>query len=134
MKRRITKALMATLPLAGVFALLSAMPADQVITREDGHVVVNTTTLGRNVKGYNDTTPLKIHIQNGKILKIDALKNLETPKYFAKVKQELLPKWNGKTVKQAGKMKVDGVTGATYSSEAVIKNVKLGLDYYKRNK
>jgi electron transport complex protein RnfG len=31
-------------------------------------------------------------------------------------------------------MKVDGVTGATFSSDAVIKNVQLGLEYYQKNK
>jgi electron transport complex protein RnfG len=29
---------------------------------------------------------------------------------------------------------VDGVTGATYSSKAVIKNVKAGLEYYQNHK
>ena len=31
-------------------------------------------------------------------------------------------------------MKVDGVTGATLSSNAVIKNVELALDYYQQHK
>jgi len=31
-------------------------------------------------------------------------------------------------------MKVDGVTGATFSSDAVIENVRLGLDYYQKHK
>ena len=92
------------------------------------------TTIGKDVKGYIGPTPLKIYIQKNKVQKIEALKNQETPKYFAKVKRQLLDKWNGKTVNEAMKMKVDGVTGATYSSEAVIKNVRLGLGYYKKNK
>ncbi|MBR2777881.1 MAG: FMN-binding protein, partial [Prevotella sp.] len=29
---------------------------------------------------------------------------------------------------------VDAVTGATFSSEAVVKNVQLALDYYQKNK
>ena len=31
-------------------------------------------------------------------------------------------------------MKVDGISGATYSSKALIENVKGGLKYYKENK
>ena len=31
-------------------------------------------------------------------------------------------------------MKVDGVTGATMSSDAVKENVKRGLEYYQKNK
>lgn len=114
--------------------LLSAMPGDEVISREGKTVVVNTTSLTKNVKGYLGTTPLKIYITNNKIDKIEALPNQETPKYFAKVKKQLLDKWNGMTVSKAMKAKVDGVTGATLSSDAVKKNVVKGLEYYKKNK
>ena len=114
--------------------LLSAMPGDEVISREGKTTVVNTTTLTKNVKGYIGTTPLKIYITNNKIDKIEALPNQETPKYFAKVKKQMLDKWNGMTVSKAMKAKVDGVTGATLSSDAVRKNVEKGLEYYKKNK
>ena len=113
---------------------LSSWVADNVMTKEDGMTVINTTTLGKSVEGYNGNTPLKIYIQKDKVVKIEALRNHETPKYFALVKKALLEKWNGKKVKDAKALKVDAVTGATYSSEAVIENVKLGLDYYQKNK
>ena len=48
--------------------------------------------------------------------------------------EELLKKFIGKTVNEASTMKVDGVSGATYSSKALIENVKGGLKYYKENK
>ena len=76
----------------------------------------------------------KIYIQKNKIVKIEALKNQETPKYFAKIKKQMLDKWNGMTVKDAQKAHVDGVTGATLSSDAVKENVKRGLDYYQKHK
>ena len=38
------------------------------------------------------------------------------------------------TVTKALTADVDGVTGATFSSDAVKKNVKLGLEYYKAHK
>jgi uncharacterized protein with FMN-binding domain len=113
---------------------LTSWAADNVMTKKDGMTVINTTTLGKSVEGYNGNTPLKIYIQKDKVVKIEALKNHETPKYFALVKKALLEKWNGKKVKDAKALKVDAVTGATYSSEAVIENVKLGLDYYQKNK
>ena len=91
-------------------------------------------SLTKTIKGYNGTTPLKIYITGNKIEKIEALPNQETPKYFSKVKKQMLDKWNGLTVNKAIKAKVDGVTGATYSSDAVKKNVKEGLMYYKKNK
>ena len=66
------------------------------------------------------------------MVKIEALKNMETPKYFVKVKKALLEQWNGQKVADAQKLKVDAVTGATMSSDAVIKNVQLGLEYYQK--
>jgi uncharacterized protein with FMN-binding domain len=128
-----TKKTTAALLFAAI-TMMSAMPADQVITKEDGMDVGNTTTLGQKVAGYIGATPLKIYIKGNKVVKVVALKNQETPKYFAKVKKKLLDSWNGKKVKAASKMKVDAITGATFSSKAVIKNVQLGLDYYQKNK
>jgi uncharacterized protein with FMN-binding domain len=128
-----TKKTTAALLFAAI-TMMSAMPADQVITKEDGMDVVNTTTLGQKVAGYIGATPLKIYIKGNKVVKVVALKNQETPKYFAKVKKKLLDSWNGKKVKAASKMKVDAITGATFSSKAVIKNVQLGLDYYQKNR
>ena len=112
---------------------LTSWMADDTMIKENGMTVINTTTLGKDVQGFLGATPLKIYIQKNKVVKIEALKNQETPKYFVKVKKNLLDKWNGKKVKEAKSMKVDAVTGATYSSNAVIENVKLGLEYYSKH-
>ncbi len=127
--------------LCGAFSLLFAMATmsagkadDAVMTKENGVYVVNTTSLSKNVTGYVGTTPVKIYIEKDKIQRIEALPNKETPKYNAQVKRKLLSQWNGKKVKDATKMKVDGVTGATFTSDAFTKNVLLGLEYYKKHK
>ena len=117
-----------------VIVLSSAKGDDGVMTKENGMYVVNTTTLGKNVVGYVAATPLKIYIQKDKIVKVEALKNQETPKYNAKVKRLLLTKWDGMKVKDVAKQKVDGVTGATITSDAFKKNVQLGVEYYLKNK
>ena len=119
--------------LLGAVMLQSAKP-DEVITKEDGMTVVNTTTLSKDVIGYMDATPLKIYIKKDKIEKVEALKNQETPKYFLRVKKQMLDKWNGMKVNDALKANVDGVTGATMSSDAVKENIRLGLEYYKKHK
>ena len=134
MKKIGMKALSCCSIVAAALMLQSWMAGDQTMTKENGVTVINTTTLGKDVQGYLGTTPLKIYIEKNKVVKIEALKNQETPKYFLKVKKELLEKWNGMKVKDAQKLKVDAVTGATYSSNAVIDNVKLGLDYYQNHK
>ena len=123
-----------TVCIALAFLWMAAKGNDGVITKENGVYVVNTTTLAANVEGYIGPTPLKIYIKKNKIEKIEALKNQETPKYFAKIKKQLLDKWNGMTVKEAQKAQVDGVTGATFSSDAVKENVKRGLEYYQKHK
>lgn len=116
-------------------ALLSAAPQkDQVMTKENGMYVINTTTIGKNVDGYVGATPLKVYIKKNKVVKVEALKNQETPKYMAKVKKQLLTKWDGMKVADARKLNVDGVTGATYTSDAVVENVQIALDYYQKHK
>ncbi len=117
-----------------VIVLSSAKGDDGVMTKENGMYVVNTTTLGKNVVGYVAATPLKIYIQKDKIVKVEALKNQETPKHNAKVKRMLLTKWDGMKVKEVAKQKVDGVTGATITSDAMKKNVQLGVEYYLKHK
>lgn len=119
--------------VAAVAFLMSAMPADGVITKEGGTTVVNTTTLTKKVRGYKSATPVKIYIKKNRIEKVEALKNQETPKYFVRAKA-VLDNYTGKTVTKAEKMSVDAVSGATFSSNALVKNVQEGLKYYKANK
>lgn len=122
--------------LALAATMMSASPKgdDDVMTKEDGMYVVNTTTLGKNITGYVDNTPVKVYIKKNKVVKVEALKNQETPKYFIKVKKQLIDKWNNLKVSDAQKLKVDAVTGATFSSDALVKNVQLALDYYQKHK
>ena len=123
--------------VAAAFFTMNAQAADKVMTKENGMFVVNTTTLAGDVDGYVETTPLKIYIKSDKVDHIEALPNQETPKYFQMVKKGLLSKWNGKKVKSVLlelKPETDAVTGATYTSNAVIENVKRGLQYYQKNK
>ena len=117
--------------------LTSASPADEVMKKENGVYIVNTTTLAADVDGYVETTPLRIYIKDDKIQRIEALPNQETPKYFHQVKKDVLKKWDGKKVKdvlRTMKAETDAVTGATLSSNAVIENIKRGLQYYIKNK
>ena len=121
--------------LVMVTAFQSAAPqGDEVMVKDNGTYIVNTTTLGKDVIGYVSTTPVKVYIKKNKVEKVEFLKNQETPKYMARVKKALQAKWDGLKVKDAQNLKVDGVTGATFSSDAVIKNVQLGLEYYQQHK
>ena len=121
--------------VAAVVLLSSANKKDdKVMVKENGAYVINTTELGKQVDGYVGPTPLKVYIRKNKIEKIEFLPNQETPKYWRAAAKHLLNKWDGMKVSEAKTAEVDGRTGATFSSDAVKKNVKLALEYYEKNK
>ena len=105
---------------------------DTLRTLDDGTVVLNTTFLAKDVKGFAGAVPLEIYLKKGKVQQVKALHNSETPEFMQEAR-ELLGRWNGKTTEQALAMKVDGVTGATYTSNAIIGNMKAGLQYAAKN-
>lgn len=136
MKKRIfiLAALLST-GLIGSMTATTKSSHSEIMTKEaDGSYIINTTTLGKDVRGFRVNTPLSIHIKKGKIIDIKPLANQETPKFFNKVKQGLLNKWNGMKASKAASVQVDGVTGATFSSKAVKENVKRGIAYYLKHK
>ncbi|MBQ6253155.1 MAG: FMN-binding protein [Bacteroidales bacterium] len=95
-------------------------------TIQNGVLVVNTTSLCENVEGYIGPTPVEIRIKKDTIVKVTALPNEETPAYF-KLAVKVLEKWIGLTPSQGLELKVDAVSGATFSSEALIDNMRAGL-------
>ena len=104
---------------------------EPVMTKDKGVYVINTTTLC-NTKGYKSPTPLKVTVKKDKIESVEALPNMETPKYFRRINEELLPKFAGLKLEECEK--VDALTGATMSSNAVKANLKAAQEYYKANK
>ncbi len=109
--------------------------AQQIMRKEkDGTYVVNTTTLANDVEGYAGPTPVEVYIKNNKIVKVVPLKTQEGPKYVAKVKKEMLPKYESMNVKKGTVGDVDAVTGATFTSKAIQENVRRAVEYYKKHK
>ena len=91
-------------------------------------LVINTTELCKDVIGYDGPTPLLIKVVDGVVARVEALPNTESPSYFERVIQGgLLKAVVGKKVNEAARMRLDAVSGATYSSEAVIENLRAGL-------
>ena len=93
--------------------------------------VIYTGDIANKVIGYNGTTPLNITIKNGVIENIEVLPNQESPAYLKRAKEKVLPQYIGKTVAEAKNLKADIATGATYTSDALIKNIQMGLDQAK---
>ncbi len=121
-----------TLMAAVAIMLAAAMPAQarrQAAT--NGKEVIYTGDIAKKVIGYNGTTPLNITIKNGKIEKIEALPNQEDPKYLSRATRKVFEQYEGLTIDEAIKLKPDVATGATYTSEALIKNIQMGLKQAK---
>ena len=141
-----------TMLLAAIAALLLSvcLVSGARGTRSDGSapadtLVVNTTELCKDVIRYDGPTPLLIKVVKGVVVKVEALPNTESPSkvealpntespsYFDRVvKGGLLKAVVGKKVDEAAKMQLDAVSGATYSSEAVIENLRAGLQEASR--
>lgn len=95
----------------------------------DGSYTINTSTLS-NARGYAGKTPLEVKIKKKKIVSVTPLPNQETPGFFQRLVQaSFFTKWNGMTLKEVSNSKVDAVSGATFSSKAVIENVKAAAEY-----
>lgn len=122
--------------LLAICALLVASCAsgDGVMTCKKGVYTVNTIEIGNTIIGYNGATPLLITIENDKIVKVEALENDETPRFFARAEEGILPALAGRDVNEVLEAEIDAVSGATYSSEALIANVRVGLRYYLEHK
>ncbi len=121
--------------IAVLLVSATTMQADDVMTKTaDGTYIINTTTLASDVEGYAGTTPMEVHIKKNKIVKVVALKSQETPKYNAKVKKQMLPKYEGMNIKKGQVADVDAVTGATFTSQAMHENIRRAVDYYKKHK
>ena len=93
--------------------------------------VIYTGDIASKVIGYNGTTPLNITVKNGVIENIEVLENQESPGYLKRATAKVLPQYIGKTVAEAKKLKADVATGATYTSDALIKNIQMGLEKVK---
>lgn len=84
----------------------------------------NTARWGKDIIGFAGPTPLFILTDTkGRVLCITAQANQETEGYFAQA-SHLLHAWDGKTATEVLSRKVDAVSGATYSSRAIIGNVQ----------
>ena len=109
-----------------------ALKNDTLEVTPDGAFVVNTKPLAKDVQGYGGPVPLKIHIKDGRVAAVEAEPNAESPDFFNRAKK-LLNHWQGKSVDEALAEEVDAVSGATFSSRAIIANMQRGLAYAKQH-
>lgn len=96
---------------------------------KDGITIYSSEGYVDKVYGYAGTTPVFIAIKDETIKGIVIGKNKETHSYMQHVfDNKLLQKWNGLTISEACNQQVDVVSGATFTSKSLIKNVKITLN------
>ncbi len=122
-----------------LFLILTLIAATAATTspvkkHADGSVTIDTSTL-KTVEGYMGPTPLVVHVDAlGLVSRIEALPNEETPAYWRLAMEGLSKAWNGVPADEAVKLEVDAVSGATFSSDAIISNVRAGISCYLESK
>jgi major membrane immunogen (membrane-anchored lipoprotein) len=128
------RSILAVMGVSAALILTASTISQDVQTKktlDDGTVVINTTSIGSKIYGYRDVTPVEISLKGGKVVKVEALPNYETPDYFKLLKDgKLFDSWNGLTAEKALAKEVDAVSGATFSSKGIIDNVREGLKFY----
>ena len=113
--------------------VFSASASEPVTRHPDGTVTINTGTL-KTVEGCFGPTPLIIQLDSaGTVSKIEALPNDETPSYWEVVVTGLTKLFVGVPAGQIPAMEVDAISGATYSSEGFLSNLKTGIECYLDN-
>ena len=99
--------------------------------QQAGDTTLYTAEYCSDIIGFNGAIPLEINMIDGKIANINILENEETPGFLRRVMNaELLENFYGLTPKEAVNLDIDAVSGATYSSNAIIKSVKTRMAIY----
>ena len=101
---------------------------------DEGVQIISTRQITKDINGYGGNVPLEIYMQDNRITKVVALENSETPSYFAKVRNsDLLQQWNNLSPEEAINKEVDGISGATESSVAIIQSIHRAMEYAKEH-
>ena len=126
MKKLLLLAVIAAV-LAGTFAVSTSCVSAS--GKGPDTLKINTMDLARNVMGYNGPTPVEIRVVSDTIVGIEALPNVEGSRYMQACRESgLLEKMVGKSVQEAKSMELDAVSGATFTSKALITNIRTGLE------
>lgn len=107
----------------------ATVSTDTISTGADGSVTIHTAVL-TDADGYAGPTPLDVTVdKDGKITAVTVLDNAETPRFMERAAAVLDP-YKGMDIHRAATAHVDAVSGATYTSNALITNVRAAAEYY----
>ena len=102
-----------------------------MVRNADGSCTINTVKLGAKIKGYAGPIPVSVTIKDDVIQDVILLDNIETPEYLTDVEDLMMPKYKGLSINSI--RSVDAVSGATFSSRAIMRNVDAAVQYYREH-
>ncbi|MEZ5198336.1 MAG: FMN-binding protein [Bacteroidales bacterium] len=112
-----------------------------VETRENIYLILSgNDTTGKGIlvtenRGYGGKVPLLIGLKVDTIQKIHLLPNNETTEFMEYIKEDnLLAQWEGMNINMVSGIEVDAVSGATESSNAIIRGMRQGAAQYLNEK
>jgi Na+-translocating ferredoxin:NAD+ oxidoreductase RnfG subunit len=94
--------------------------------------VIYTSPYCDSITGFGGNIPFAIVFdKDGRIQQLYLFENSETPSWIENLEKDgFFKTWNGLAAKEALELPVDAVSGATFSSTAVLESVKLRLSIY----
>ncbi|MFI3278081.1 MAG: FMN-binding protein [Rikenellaceae bacterium] len=88
--------------------------------------IIDTTPYTKDIYGYKGPVPIKLHLQDGIIQKVELLPNLESPHRVKFIIEDgLLERWRGVKADDAQSVKIDATAGATLTTDAIVENVNI---------
>ncbi len=124
-----------------LFPLATSIKGEDSITvlQENKKIgwLINSSPALDSVVGFSSSVPLLIGFDSSnKIIGVHLLKNEESPEFVKAITQsKLLKSWNGIAVNNYNKtISLDGISGATETSSAIIKTVNGRIAHYQNVK
>ena len=133
--RQYTKDIRAILPNTATFGTMTDRKVQLLDGKKQviGYLLLPPAGERKRTEGYKDVVNAAVVVSTeNKILGVVLGKNRETPGFLNRLRNAgFLKRWNGKKPSEAAKLKVDAVTRATYSSNAVKSEVDAILQMQK---
>jgi len=118
----------------GFFAVMFGIERFGHNNTQPADCTISTVGYCDDIIGFHGNIPMEISMIDGKIASIVILDNEETPRFLQRViDANLVEKFYGLTPKEAVSLDIDAVSGATYSSTAIIKSVKTRMEIYDKD-
>jgi hypothetical protein len=93
--------------------------------------VINTRLLGADIMGFAAETPVWVFLDKDNVVReLVEQENAETADYFELARSVVFDYWRGRKASDFDKGEIDGYTGATYSVNALDRNIRAALAHH----